>query len=908
MATIALQQVGAAVGTAFGGPIGGFIGGTIGGAVGGVIDQNYIFPAIFGSEQDVQGPRLDDQQIQSASEGSPINFFLGPENRVAGTLIWLGVRREIKRTTSSGGSGKGGGGGNKVKTSTYTYNQDIAIAWGEGPITQVKTIWANGKLIFDDGGMLAVQAQGTLTMDTQPTAGDTLRIGNRTYTFVTTLRALAQNEIEIGIDVIQTQTRLQGLIAVGEQPFSKTSGAPHNQVTMGGFVSNAAVITARKFGTSGNSIITTETFTASTNVFDAATLGTTTLGVDGEVIGKRFKSITNHLGGPLQAVDTLIEATEGTTNTPAFRNIAYTVLERLQLGDFGNRLPNLNGLLEKEVSTTVASALTQIIDRTGQVAAGRFTVDVTDVSDVLRGYNLAGPMPVNRQLETLLLAFDVNVRVSNNVLTFFDRDKGDTVTITESDLAAHESGSDAPRPFTITDQTDIELPSEVNVNFIEPDLDYQRGSQRARAINTVVERVRTFSFPIVFTPNDGREIAERLLWTARAERRRMAFQLPPSYLQMEEGDVVTVPADNETYAVRLTKVDRGNSFLLMLEGNIEQISSGTQQGFSQAPAGFTRAVYTADPVTLILMDIAPLRDEDVSVPGFYFAMAMADRNSQWRGAGLFESLDDTNFNQIQFIDTEVDMGRTLTTLASGTTTEWDHANSVDVEMFEGALSSESEINVYNGANFALIGNEIIGFQNAVLIAANTYRLSTLLRGRRNTEDAIDSHGPGETFVVLDPTTVNFRAQTLAAIGSKRFYRPVPTDDEVTNVVSYSITLQANSMRPFSPAHVDGDRDGSNNLTINWIRRTRALFRHFSTTTSPQIETTLQYEVDILDAPGGTVLRTITGIGTTGLAREETVYSAAQQTSDGLTPGDPVNVEVFQLSSNVGRSKPGARTI
>jgi hypothetical protein len=40
------------------------------------------------------------------------------------------------------------------------------------------------------------------------------------------------------------------------------------------------VFTANVKGTAGNSLATTETYTAGTNVFDAATLGTTTAGVD----------------------------------------------------------------------------------------------------------------------------------------------------------------------------------------------------------------------------------------------------------------------------------------------------------------------------------------------------------------------------------------------------------------------------------------------------------------------------------------------------------------------------------------------------------------------------------------------------------------------------------------------------
>jgi hypothetical protein len=55
---------------------------------------------------------------------------------------------------------------------------------------------------------------------------------------------------------------------------------PHPSVDAGNFAANACLLTALVGGVAGNATATTETFTAGTNVFDAATLGTTTAGVD----------------------------------------------------------------------------------------------------------------------------------------------------------------------------------------------------------------------------------------------------------------------------------------------------------------------------------------------------------------------------------------------------------------------------------------------------------------------------------------------------------------------------------------------------------------------------------------------------------------------------------------------------
>lgn len=122
-------------------------------------------------------------------------------------------------------------------------------------------------------GVEGIQAQGTLTVDTQPTAADTMTIGGTVYTFVAS-GADAAGEINRGADLAAAQTNIIAAI-------NGTDGynVPNQDVFAGAsFSSDDLILTAREVGTGGNSIVTTETFTAGTNVFDAGTLGTTTAG------------------------------------------------------------------------------------------------------------------------------------------------------------------------------------------------------------------------------------------------------------------------------------------------------------------------------------------------------------------------------------------------------------------------------------------------------------------------------------------------------------------------------------------------------------------------------------------------------------------------------------------------------
>lgn len=126
------------------------------------------------------------------------------------------------------------------------------------------------------------RAQGTLTMDTNPTDGDTMTVDSKVYTFQDTLTD-ADGNVKIGATLADTKASL-----VAAFDLSGTAGTDyaasmtaHPTVNIAAFVVNDAVLTAKAGGTAGNSLATTETFTAVTNVFDAATLGTTTAGTDG---------------------------------------------------------------------------------------------------------------------------------------------------------------------------------------------------------------------------------------------------------------------------------------------------------------------------------------------------------------------------------------------------------------------------------------------------------------------------------------------------------------------------------------------------------------------------------------------------------------------------------------------------
>ena len=120
-------------------------------------------------------------------------------------------------------------------------------------------------------GRETAAAAVNLTVDTLPTAGDTFTLGTKVFTFVAS-GADADGEVNVGANLAAAQANIVAAI-------NGTDGwnVAHGLVSAGAFAANVSNIRARISGVAGNSIASTETFTAVTNIFAAATL---LLGVD----------------------------------------------------------------------------------------------------------------------------------------------------------------------------------------------------------------------------------------------------------------------------------------------------------------------------------------------------------------------------------------------------------------------------------------------------------------------------------------------------------------------------------------------------------------------------------------------------------------------------------------------------
>ena len=234
---------------------------------------------------------------------------------------------------------------------------------------------------------------------------------------------------------------------------------------------------------------------------------------------------------------------------------------------------------------------------------------------------------------------------------------------------------------------------------------------------------------------------------------------------------------------------------------------------------------------------------------------------------------------------------------------WDKGSACVIYMPGRTLGAVDDPALFIGANMLAVRQvsgewEILQFAEAELVAANTYRLTRLLRGQRGTEFAM---GPasapiGATVVLIDA------ALHRAATGTEpkdlvlnwRF-GPAHLDVASSAYQTQSVTLKGNGLRPFAPVQLRGKRDlVSNDWAVTWVRRTRFDGDSWALTEIPLNEASETYTLEILKAPGTAVKRSV------ALTTPAFVYTAAMQIADFGSVRTSLKVNAVQISATFGR--------
>lgn len=565
--------------------------------------------------------------------------------------------------------------------------------------------------------------------------------------------------------------------------------------------------------------------------------------------------------------------------------MTYDGMFKYPLERYGNDAVPLSNVL-KDICLKAGMASTSVIS--------------SAVSQSLRGYVVSRRMAAREALEPLLGSYFIDAVETDGILRFIPRGGASAATIAKDDLGASDSGQDEQIRLSESRVQDVELPQRLDIVHVDPTRDHQPNTQHAsRITDAIITREKqTREISISLTPDEAKQIAERTLYNAWVERNQYKFSLPPKWLRLDPADVLTVNVDDLSLKLRLNKVDFGGNNVVsceaVAEDEIVYISNSTGSG-GGLPA---TPISNTGPTPLLILDMPMLRYEDNNL-GIYYAFGFRDNTVT--GASMYRSPDELAWEVLGTGNDGPTFGWSATVLANTANPwSWDETNKVQIALTQGTLDSKTALEVLNWTNVALLGDEIIQWRNANVLASGLYELSGLLRGRRGTEWATGTHTMGERFVLLSDDGVYRAPLPATEINKTAYYKGIPDGGNWDDAPSNPFVFKGNSLRCFAPVQVKGARDGSGNLTITWKRRTRWYGEWLDGTDVPLFEDAEEYEIDILS--GTTVKRTITTTTPTA------PYSAADQVVDFGSAQSAINIAVYQINAVIGRGQVKQATI
>ena len=505
-----------------------------------------------------------------------------------------------------------------------------------------------------------------------------------------------------------------------------------------------------------------------------------------------------------QQPDPLMLAAEG-GSCPAYRGLAYLVFEDLQLAEYGNRIPTLSFEVFADAgSLDLQAILAPVIP---DCAA---TVPLAGL-DGLTMEGSAGDLL--RQLDPL---FPLDCDACDTLLTIRpERAQAMPIVLPEPAVSQASDEFGQQSGFVRHRSLDGESPFSV-LRHYDPDRDYQPGAQRSPSL-IANGQPRVLDLPATITATAARSLIETASRRGTWARHRLAWRITQLDPEVRPGSLVSLPGEPGRWQVKAW----------------EWRSEGIELQLVRAAPDWPGAAGASDPgrigrepdlvqgpTSLIAFELPWDGNPATPVPQL---LAAAGGGSGWSGASLLVDQGDGSLRPLGSTGrTGAVLGTSSDALPNGSSLLFDRAATVTIALLnpDAALTDATLRQLAQGANRALLGDEIIQFTTARPLGAGRWMLSGLLRGRGGTEHAAAGHTAGEPFVLLDgplvpldPAIVGAAGMTVAALG---LADPAPALSQVR--------LAGLGWRPLAPVHGLAVDAADGGLELQWTRRARGGWR------------------------------------------------------------------------------------
>lgn len=508
-------------------------------------------------------------------------------------------------------------------------------------------------------------------------------------------------------------------------------------------------------------------------------------------------------------------------------------------------------------------------------------LDISALQMMLDGFVIHERTTARAIISQLMQAYFFTLVEKEGGMTAIQYDRGEEMTIDASDCIPMAVG-ERQVPTLLERTEDLALPATVEVHYLNRLRRYETHVQSAFRSTQDSREQEALRLGVVMSESHARTIAEMHLTRRWAERCRVTLQLPMKYAHVEPGDVLVL----EGQRLRVEQVQLGRPGLLRIR---------TVRSDAQTWDGYIPPQESASEE--LLLPPSATRCELLDLPAFpgdgateaKLRIAACGVSPGWQGANILR-LSDFGDTVISDVTSPAVIGTVVGTLGNGIAQRIDYVHSIDVALLGDArLNSVTLAAMLDGANVALVGNEIIQFADVEDLGDGVYRLRTLLRGRLGTEQYCSGHDTTERFVLLDSALTTTSVAPTEA-GNSWNIRAVSVGSSLDAGTQFSVVLKAQSLKPYAPVHVGARKSGSH-IVITWVRRARIDGGMRPSVDIPLMEEREEYELRIMS--GSAVKRSWR------VNSPIQTYTLAEQTADFGGAQTSLSLQVAQVSALVG---------
>lgn len=532
-----------------------------------------------------------------------------------------------------------------------------------------------------------------------------------------------------------------------------------------------------------------------------------------------------------------------------------------------------------------------------ELALKGFTSADYDLSQIASlttiGYAVTQVSSIRASLGPLVSAYLFDLVEIGYKIVAVRRDNIASTVIPYRDLILDESGVVKSRV-----DSKVLIPSRMTINYIDPQREYETGSQYAdypaAYDNPVVN-----DLPVVMLSDEAIKLADIFIKTARFELRKYQFSLSQKYLFLNISDIISV----EVYPGKYIqfRIDQRNQTL----SNTLQLNCSPTTPLSYASDAVGVPGNAGDQSTIpeyaapipFVLDI-PMIVNEQDIYGITATVAQSPPTTQ--SALVVSPNNGITFNEIGRFDGPGTIGQVLSdTLIDGDQFVTERGTDLVINnMINGDFFSVTYDQMLRNNNMVAYGQpgrwEIMLYQDATPGIGNEITLSTFIRGMYGTEQYMGTHEAGDFIIQLDDPNTIFAPLPAQAFGQSWPIKAINVGDDTDGGVAANYgTYMAVNLKPLSVVNGSAEKSG-NDWLIDFDPRTRYESTQWVTGALEQTDTQY-YSVDVFN--GVNIVRTIQELNI------PIVYTEAQQVADFGAPQSDLTIDIYQVNQRVGRGYP-----